>query len=352
MTANGSSGVSFLKRVLLKPLAMPGFAEALAALTDTRATIFMLHRFSVPELGVSGHDPAALRDNLAHLRKQRYDLISVEELFRRLREGEPLKRAVAFTIDDGYFDHVRVGAPVFGEFDCPVTTYVVTDFLAGKTWFWWDKLTRIFEGTQRLQLRARLGEEEIMYRLDSTEARANACLNLNVRCQDASEADRLACVRDLSQEAEVELPAIPPERFAPLTWDEARRLEQRGVMSFGPHTVTHPVLSTTTSEQAEFEITESWKRLSEAVRRPVPVFCYPNGRLRDFGDREMATIRRLGLWGAVIGQSGQLRPAWFRESATAPYRVPRHGYLDSLPHVLQCVSGMETVKSRLRGGSV
>ncbi len=322
----------------------------MAALTGTEGCIFMLHRFSAPEFGVHGHDPAALRRNLAHLRKRRYYLISLQEMFRRLRDREPLKRAVAFTIDDGYFDHARIAAPVFAEFDCPVTAFVATGFLDGKIWFWWDRLTHIFESTRRKELTARVGNQAVVYRLGSTADRAEQCWDLNVRCQNATEAERLACVGELSREADVEVPAAPPARFAPMTWDEARQLEKGG-MSFGPHTVTHPVLTGTPDAQAEFEIAESWNRLSQKVAGPVPVFCYPNGRLRDFGDREVATIRRLGLWGAVVGQAGTARLDAFHESPEAPYRVPRCGYQDSLPDLLQCLSGLELVKSKLRGSA-
>jgi peptidoglycan/xylan/chitin deacetylase (PgdA/CDA1 family) len=331
-----------LKRLSLKPLLLPGVARTLSALTGTEACIFMLHRFSAPEWGVHGHDPAALRRNLAHLRKRGYDLISLKEVFRRLRDRESLKRVVAFTIDDGYFDHARVAAPIFAEFDCPVTAFVVTGFLDGKIWFWWDRLTHIFESTKRKQLIARLGNQTVVYNLGSAAERAEQCWDLNVRCQDAMEADRLTCIGELSLEAGVELPAAPPARFAPMSWDEARRLEKRG-MSFGPHTVTHPVLTGTPDAQAEFEIAESWKRVSEEVAEPVPVFCYPNGRLRDFGDRDVAAIRRLGLWGAVVGQVGAIEADAFR--------VPRFGYRDSLPDVLQCLSGLELLKSRIRGPS-
>ncbi len=310
----------------------------------------MLHRFSVPELGVSGTAPAALRRCLAYFRKHRYELLSIEQLFRRLWDGMPLRRAVVFTLDDGYFDHAHVAAPVFSEFDCPATTFVTTDFADGKGWFWWDRLTFVFDETKRTELRARLGESVTDYRLDSPRARVTACADLNLRCQNATEEERLACVLALSREAEVELPSTPPPRFAPLSWDEARRLEKRG-MTFGPHTVTHPVLSSTSDHQAEFEIAESWKRLSAQVSNPVPIFCYPSGRPRDFGPREIASIRALGLLGAVTGTPARLRPAEFRTSPVAPYRVPRFGYQDNFLDVLQCISGLEVLKSRLRSAS-
>jgi peptidoglycan/xylan/chitin deacetylase (PgdA/CDA1 family) len=348
---NGQRSLSAtLKVVLLRPLELPGVAKVLSSLTDTQATIFMCHRFSVPQLGIVGHDATALRRCLAHLRKRRYSFLPLEEVFRKLHDGIPLKRAIAFTIDDGYFDHGQIAAPIFAEFDCPVTTFVATGYIDGKTWYWWDKLEYIFERTKRTELPARLGDGQIVYRLDSLGARSDGSKDLSRRCQDASEADRLACILETSCEAEVELPGKPPARFAPLSWDAARSLEKGG-MTFGPHTVTHPVLSTTSDEQAEFEMTESWRRLSAEVARPVPVFCYPSGRAKDFGEREMGIVRRMGLLGAVSGQPGELHPTKFQESPTLPYRVPRFGYSDSLPHVLQCVSGLETLKSRLRGAS-
>jgi peptidoglycan/xylan/chitin deacetylase (PgdA/CDA1 family) len=319
----------------------------LAGLTETAATIFMLHRFAVPELSIEGHSPAAVREILAALRKRRFEPISLHELFRRLKDGEPLRRAVAFTIDDGYFDHARVGAPVFAEFDWPATIFAVSGFLDGITWLWWDKLSYLFTRTRRNALTARLAGDEIPYVLDSMESRRRNAMDLNLRCQDASQVDRLACLADLSREADVELPAAPPPEFAPLTWDEARQLEKRGI-TFGPHTVTHPVLSSTGAEHAASEIAESWARLRAELQYPVPVFAYPHGRRRDYGEREMAEVHRLGLLGGVSGHFDVFRPHLYRQPP-AICRVPRLGFRDDLLSVLQCVSGVEAVKARLRG---
>ena len=339
--------VSSLKRTALAPLGVPGVAEALASLTGTCASIFMLHRFSSPEDGVEGHDPAKLREILSHLRRQGYDLISLEEMFRRLRDGEPLRRAVAFTIDDGYFDHGEVAGPIFQEFDCPATIFAVSGFLDGKTWLWWDQTQYICEKTAKTQLKVSVGNEQRVFQLDSMPSRRSVAVEINLWCQDASQTDRVECLANLAKHADVEMPAAPPRRFAPLSWDEARRLEPRGV-TFGPHTVTHPVLSSTSEEHAQFEISISWKRLRDELASPVPVFCYPHGRQRDFGEREMTEVHRLGLWGAVRGYPGKFRPEQLRK-APAICAVPRFPFSDNLTDVLQCVSGLEWVKARLRG---
>src|SRR5580698_4753706 len=73
------------KRAFRSVMAMPVLPECLAAFTHSDATIFMAHRFRIPELGIAGHDPQNLRQTLAQLRKRRYDLISIEEVFCRIR---------------------------------------------------------------------------------------------------------------------------------------------------------------------------------------------------------------------------------------------------------------------------
>ena len=341
------SGRPSWRRVLLAPLAAPGISGTLADLTETAATVFMLHRFAVPELSIQGHSPERVGAILATLRKRGFNPISLHELFRKLRDGEPLRRAVAFTIDDGYFDHASVGAPVFAKYDCPVTIFVVSGFLDGKIWLWWDQFNYVFAQTRRTELTARLAGREIRYTLDSPEARRRNGVALGLLCQDASQADRLACMADLLREADVELPAVPPPEVAPLTWEQARQLEKKGA-SFAPHTVTHPVLASTSDEESASEIAESWARLRAELQYPVPVFSYPHGRRRDYGEREMAQVERLGLLGGVAGHFDYFRPQLYREPPRI-CRVPRFGFQDDLGSVLQCVSGLESLKAKLRG---
>src|SRR5437879_6917080 len=133
----------FLSRVMSADI----FAPALRTLGRGLVSIFTFHRFADPDLGVVGHDPAALRDHLAYLRRHRYRLLSLTDVIRDLEEGGGGPPTVAFTVDDGYGDFARIAAPVFAEFDCPVTLFVTTGFVDGLLWLWWDRVTYLFEHT-------------------------------------------------------------------------------------------------------------------------------------------------------------------------------------------------------------
>jgi hypothetical protein len=129
-----------MKRSARLVLTHPFLVRAAASLTHGVAPIFMLHRFRDVEAGNGGHDPQVLRANLSWLRAKNFSLLSLTELLDRLAEGAPIKRAISFTVDDGYADFAHVAAPVFAEFDCPVTVFVTSGFLDGQHWCWWDRV--------------------------------------------------------------------------------------------------------------------------------------------------------------------------------------------------------------------
>lgn len=61
-----------------------------------------------------------------------------------------------------------------------------------------------------------------------------------------------------------------------MTWSQVREMEQTGI-SFGSHTATHPVLTALDEPAVRDELTRSWARLQDEVRRPSRWFCYPKG---------------------------------------------------------------------------
>jgi peptidoglycan/xylan/chitin deacetylase (PgdA/CDA1 family) len=340
--------MSNLKLSLLKLLLSPGATVPFRPFVKEKAVIFTLHRFRHPPLGIDDDDPLQVRMYLNHLRKKRYNLVSLEDLFQSLAEGRPLARAVVFTIDDGYHEQATVGCPLFAEFDCPVTTFVTTGFLDGSLWFWWDQIECVFKNTTCKELVTTLGGIELTYPCDTEDGRSLAQANFTARCKEVTDKVKVEGIRVLAEQAGVELPEHPPPQYAPMTWEQARACERQG-MTFGPHTVTHPILSRTTDEQSEWEIVHCWERLRAEVSHPVPIFCYPNGQLADFGRRELETFGRLGMIGGVTGKPGYADARAFRGSSEGRFKIPRFGCQNALPYLVQCVSGFERFKQLLRG---
>lgn len=341
--------MSNIVRWLSHLLSVPWATRPFRRLMRGHATILVMHRLADPDLGITGVDPRDLRRALEFLRSERYPVVSLERVFRGLSgEAPPLDRGVAFTLDDGTIDQATVAAPIFAEFDCPATIFVVTGYLDGQIWCWWHRVEYIFETTRRRELSLFLGDVRLVYRLDDARNRARLARDFMQRCKRIREHEKLHAIELLAAAAEVDLPACPPARYAPMSWDDVRACEARGI-TFGPHTVTHPVLSRTDDAQSEHEITASWARLQEEASRPVPIFCYPNGhRDTDFGPRETATLRRLGFRGALTnGPDGYATATDFRRSPDAPFAVPRVDFGQDHRCCIRSVSGVSRTKQML-----
>ena len=217
---------------------------------------------------------------------------------------------------------------------------MTSGFLDARLWFWWDQIEFVLQATLRPRVTLPVPGGSWDTRLDGPERRAAATAEFIALCKTVSDHAKHDLIRALAQAADVDIPPQPPDRYAPMSWSQVRQLEARG-LAFGPHTVTHPILSKADDAQASYEIIESWNRLRTESQRPLPIFCYPNGRLADFGAREIRTLQELGFTGAVTGEAGY-------PSNGDRFRMPRFAYQDDVRHTLQYVNGFERLKQGLR----
>ena len=59
--------------------------------------------------------------------------------------------------------------------------------------------------------------------------------------------------QSLAESADVQLPEMPDEEFAPLTWETIKEMENNRIY-FGSHTMNHEILTEMNSNQAFEEI--------------------------------------------------------------------------------------------------
>jgi peptidoglycan/xylan/chitin deacetylase (PgdA/CDA1 family) len=70
----------------------------------------------------------------------------------------------------------------------------------------------------------------------------------------------------------------PSERkqFDLMTWAEIAQLDP-SLITIGSHSTHHPILTQLEGHDLQIEIDESRRQLENRLRRPIPLFCYPNG---------------------------------------------------------------------------
>jgi peptidoglycan/xylan/chitin deacetylase (PgdA/CDA1 family) len=279
--------------------------------------ILMYHRFLEKTEGLNQQ---------CEIIRRHYNPVSLKAITEYLRGGEPLpQNAVAITIDDGYRDFLEAQV-IFRKFEIPTTVFLVSDFLDNKLWLWFDKLKYSLRQTKRNSLAIDIpARASFTLSFKSDNERRVVREKISSLLKGLENSQRIKTFAQIANDLEVELPASPPEEFAPLTWNEVRTLAREGV-EFGPHTKTHPILSQIEDpELLKDEILGSKNRLEEELKAPAIHFCYPNGRRSDLNDPTLKLVQDCGFRSAVTAERGM------NAAQTNPFLLLRLGVEPTVP---------------------
>jgi peptidoglycan/xylan/chitin deacetylase (PgdA/CDA1 family) len=179
----------------------------------------------------------------------------------------------------------------------PATLFVPIHYIdRPQTLFWWDAVYRALHQTSQ----------------PSVEVPGVGALPLTTPAERLAAYERLVPFLERVPEAEsarlveqiVAACGVPPNTTPHLlTWDEVAALAADGV-DIGPHTRSHIILAQADPTRVQAEIAGSWQDLQGRVPRPLPLFCYPNGKPHAVNAVAARAVRQAGLAGAVTMVAG------------------------------------------------
>ncbi len=266
-----------------------------------------------------------------------FNVLPFPEAARRVQEGTLPARAVSITFDDGYADNLLLALPILQKYRLHATFFIATGFLDGGR-MWNDTVIETIARAPGADLSLEnlgLGH----YPLETLAQRLAAVKAVLGKVKYRPAQERVALTAALAAQAAQELP-----RDLMLTTTQLRALHASG-MEIGAHTVNHPILTHTSAQEAELEITQSRRRLQELLDDPVATFAYPNGRPgTDYAAAHVALVRHAGFNAAVSTAWGAARRGMhpFQLARIAPWdttplrfgvRIAR-SYLEAAPELL------------------
>ena len=266
--------------------------------------------------------PEFLRAMLAHLRADGVDIITMDEVHRRLAERNFSRRFACFTLDDGYRDNRDFALPVMREFDAPFTVYVASDFAEGTGRLWWIALEMVIaKASPRSKPRSAAPTSvSIPRRLQPSRPRSTVCTTGCADCPAimiSSARSPALCARHGVDET-----AICRELC--MSWDELKPFAADPLIGFGAHSITHCNLARQTEEVASQEMAISRARIEAALQRPILHLAYPYGDKIAAGPREFALAQAAGFKTAVTTRPGMVFPESARHLTALP-RVSLNG---------------------------
>ena len=272
--------------------------------------------------------PEFLDGVLAELRRARVDIVTLDEMHRRLTECDFRRRFVCLTFDDGYRDNLRYALPILKKYDAPFALYVPTSFPDRTGELWWLTLEAVIARQMRVALV--MNGEDRRYDCDSVEAKYELYEHIYWWLRSLeSEDDLRGAVRDLASRYGVEPASICDELC--MNWAEIGEMAADPLATIGAHTVNHVMLRKASDSAVRSEMQNSAAVIEAALGKRPAHFSYPVGDRTSAGPREFAIAAQIGFKTAVTTRPGVLFPehgahltALPRISLNGEYQQPRY----------------------------
>jgi peptidoglycan/xylan/chitin deacetylase (PgdA/CDA1 family) len=274
----------------------PGVIPAfLSASHPRRFLVLCYHRVNDDGHPFFTGTPLALFRRQMEALRRHFAVLPLDELAERARTRKLPRNGVAITFDDGYRDNYTNAFPLLRELGLPATIFLTTEALDRGALLWHD---RVFDAFHRAR---------------KTEARPTLSSEL-ARLRRASPEERDRRIAELLEELRVKDNGA--SGWEKLSWREAREMSSHGI-SFGAHTLDHPILTSVSEQEARRQITESKERIEKELGSKVTMFAYPNGAASDFDRSTERLVEEAGFSLAVTTVAGA------NDESTNPFALRR-----------------------------
>jgi peptidoglycan/xylan/chitin deacetylase (PgdA/CDA1 family) len=257
---------------------------------------------------------------LEYLRKN-FQIISIDEYARYVQTGEaPQSNTIVLTFDDGYRCFYTRIFPLLKKYNIPATMFLCTECLEKGAILLHDRLGYMVATSPVTKFSLpELGAR--IYSLSSEGERIQVFRDIGARIHMMSHDEKVGTVDKLSEVLKVDESGIP-QHVPMLSWSEVREMLCSGLVTFGAHTVSHPILTSIGMREARYEIIHSKTVIEKELNVPVRFMAYPNGADEDFNESIKGAVKEAGydLAFTTISRFGGQRD---------PYELPRDGFSSS-----------------------
>jgi len=267
---------------------------------------------------------------LLYLRRH-YRILPLEAALEELYNGKSQAQKqcirdrrlpLVLTFDDGYRDNYTYAFPLARQLKIPITIFLIPDYIDSGACFWWLAANSLVRHAQACEVTI----DGITYHLGPhdhpesiREEQRTLAHAIDMRLRSAkSVKEREAFLARVREDL-----AVPPnlreeEAAQPVTWAEVKEMEESGWVTFGAHTLHHPVLAELEDPvEVRREIEECRGVLEQQLDHPVYTFAYPIGKPQHIGDEGLCAVKAVGYKWALTTIEGINTPS------TDPYLLRR-----------------------------
>jgi peptidoglycan/xylan/chitin deacetylase (PgdA/CDA1 family) len=241
-----------------------------------------------------------------------YRVVSLGDVWRGLANPGSAQPTVTITFDDGYRNAYTAALPILQKYNVTATIFVAVEAVETDQILWYDKVFLAMAIAASGQFEIEM-DSHFRFTLESAEDRWRAALEMIAWLRTLPDSRRRECCALLERKV-----TLPQQKVSGLmlTWDQIQTMHRAGI-SFGSHTLAHPVVSRLSADELDRELMESKRTLEEKLGTPVLDFAYPFGKPSDCSRASQEAISRCGYRTAVTTVPG------VNYAGASPYRLRR-----------------------------
>ncbi|MBN8997550.1 MAG: polysaccharide deacetylase family protein [Rhizobiales bacterium] len=283
-------------------------------------------------------EPAFLEEVLKALRAADVDIVTLDELHRRLTGRDFRRRFVALTFDDGYRDNRDHALPILRKYEAPFTLFAPSAFAEGTGDLWWIALERAIARADSIALPVEGTLRTYDCSTDDAKDETFTTVYWWLRSLP-SEAEMRQVIRELALEHRIDVDSICRE-FC-MDWSELAAFARDPLVAIGAHTDSHVMLAKASPEAARADILRGVGELETKLGVRPAHLSFPVGDPTSAGPRDFDIARELGFRTAVTTRPGVL----FAEHSahlTALPRISVNGEFQRVRYLNVLLSGVPT----------
>ena len=229
--------------------------------------------------------------------KKHYNIISLEQLTKFYTDGIKLpNNSVVITIDDGYKSTHTLAYPILKQFNVPTTIFPSTNFIDKKEALWIDRIEYAIYITKSENLKLRIGKEILSFDFPNPDSKKTCYKAIYPKLKLIPQESRDEIIENLefSLGQKLSITSEKADIYHSLEWHEIREMTMNRLISAGSHSCSHLILTRSTPENMEKEVSLSKQLIENQTKMTCSSFCYPNGESGDFNHETKELLKKSG----------------------------------------------------------
>ena len=267
-------------------------------------TIFMLHRvnnfekniiFPNENLKVS---PQFLDKFIRNLKSNGFDIISIEQLCKKLLLKKKLKKQIVFTLDDGYLDNYVNAYPIFKKHNVPFTIYLSTGFIERNTNVWWHDIEDIISVNDNINF------DDYIIKCKTSEEKLNAFFILRKKILNLDKKNYHDKMINFLNYYKIHSKKNTSKLF--MNWENIIKLSNDNLVTIGSHTKNHYALNKLSEKEIIDEVIGANILIEKKINKKVNHFAFPYGTRNEVGKNEIEILKNLRFNSVVTTRNGNI----------------------------------------------